>query len=267
MLVGATDDGDPARSTSATLRITVDDVNEHPTLPVVELQIDENMPPGAELGTLHPTDPDAMYDRGSALGNWGLVERYEVLGGTAQGSLTLTKVAGAEGSQTFAVATSTAVFDYESANEYTLDVMACDGGAGAAGERCSPQVTLAVKVLDKNEAPVIETQSRTVAENSAELTPVGAPLTASDVDALQTVSYEITGPSAFSVNPCSGQISVATGAAVDFDSGHVLHIFTVRVTDSDASPLSSSAPVLVSLIDINEPPIAADQEFFVLEKG
>ena len=107
-----------------------------------------------------------------------------------------------------------------------------------------------------NSAPVIANQTRSVAENSANGTNVGAVVTASDPDAGQTISYAITGGNAaggFAINSSTGQITVANAAVLNFETTPSFAL-TVRVTDNAASPLNTSATVTVNLTNVNEAP-------------
>ena len=116
-------------------------------------------------------------------------------------------------------------FRGESRGSATVTVRATDDGGLWAGQ--SFEVTVA------NVAPAfgVDAIERTVAENSDAGTPVGAPVTATDADS-DAVSYGIAaGGGPFEIGAQSGQLTVAPGATLDYESGDT--VYTVRVVASD----------------------------------
>lgn len=103
-----------------------------------------------------------------------------------------------------------------------------------------------------NEAPVIDNQNRSVAENSANGTLVGAALTATDPE-MGALTFAITGGSGlgkFAIDN-SGQLTVA--GALDYEAA-TSHTLTVQITDSGS--LSDSAIITVSITDEDDAPEA-----------
>ena len=96
------------------------------------------------------------------------------------------------------------------------------------------------------------TAERSVAENAAEGTPVGDPVSATDANN-DTLSYTLDA-APFTIDG-DGQIRVARGAALDYEAG-TLYVVTVTATD----PSNALAIILVSIsvTDVNEAPEAAD---------
>ncbi|WP_210520952.1 cadherin domain-containing protein [Hymenobacter terricola] len=106
-----------------------------------------------------------------------------------------------------------------------------------------------------NRPPVIAAQSFSLAENSAAATVVGT-VAASDPDAGQTLTYAITAGNtgtAFAINATTGQLTVATPAALDFETTPSFAL-TVRVTDNGTPVLNTSNTVTVNLTNVNEAP-------------
>ena len=97
------------------------------------------------------------------------------------------------------------------------------------------------------------TATREVAENSAANTDVGPPVTAGDAEDAGDLGYELAGSSLFTIVGDSGQIKVATGAALDreADAQH-----TVTVTATDPSGLTDEISVTIDVTDVNEQPTA-----------
>ena len=97
------------------------------------------------------------------------------------------------------------------------------------------------------------TATRQVAENSPAGTNVGQPVTATDPDEGDTLTYSLSGydENSFQIDPSTGQIT--TVASVDYDyearSGYAV---TVEATDGKGG--GDSIAVTVSLTDVNEAP-------------
>ncbi|MXW69298.1 MAG: hypothetical protein F4Z61_05115, partial [Acidimicrobiia bacterium] len=105
-----------------------------------------------------------------------------------------------------------------------------------------------------NRAPSFdaETYKRAVAENSAAGTAVGEPVTATDEDGddltYSLVSGEDGGP--FEIDGTTGRITVAEGAALDYESGKTAYTVSVRTTDGT---LADTAAVTIRVTDILAP--------------
>ena len=107
-----------------------------------------------------------------------------------------------------------------------------------------------------NEAPVFTegaTATRSVAENTAAGTNIGAAVTATDVDG-DTLTYSLSGTDAasFDIDTSTGQIQ--TKAALDYESKTS---YSVTVGVSDGS-LSDTIAVTINVTDVNEPPPKPD---------
>ena len=112
-----------------------------------------------------------------------------------------------------------------------------------------------------NTAPTFSspTATRRVAENSAAGTNVGAPVTATDADSGDTLTYTLDGTDAvsFDIVSTSGQIRTTSGVTYDYETkssyavivkaedspgGSDTIMVTIRVTDVDESPLPGPGP-------------------------
>lgn len=102
----------------------------------------------------------------------------------------------------------------------------------------------------ENVAPVFadgESTTRLVLENSPAGDPVGAPVTAEDVDPL---SYTLGGPDAahFNMDSATGQIAVGAGTSLDFE---VRADYTVTVTATDPSGATDTITVSIAVTDVS----------------
>ncbi len=147
--------------------------------------------------------------------------------------------------------------DYETKNSYSVIVTVKAAVAGiqslnpnAPGDYTIP---VTINVTDVNETPTfpgVGATKRSVAENSAAGTNVGAAVSASDVDK-DKLTYSIGGmdTSSFSFNTSTGQIAVK--AALDHEAKSA---YKVSVTVTDGA-LSTTTAVDISVTDVNEPPV------------
>ncbi|MDE2663884.1 MAG: Ig-like domain-containing protein [Gemmatimonadota bacterium] len=151
---------------------------------------------------------------------------------------------------TVSVTGSTVAFTGKAQGSATVTVTAADGD-GAEAEQ---SFTVTVTASAANRAPLFDPAAvtRTVAENSAAGTAVGAPVTATDPDnnAL-TYSLAAGGDSAsFAIGASTGQLAVGSGAELDYESGNTE--LTVSVVASDGT-LADTATVTVTVTDADDP--------------
>ena len=137
--------------------------------------------------------------------------------------------------------------DYETSanNNPVLLVEALDDKAALLGT-----IVVSISVHDVNEAPMFMAgapSSLSINENAQPGATVGAPITASDVDDGDSVSYSVKESGVpFTVDANSGQVSV-TGA---------LSVMTYNVTlvASDTAGLEDEHAVSIAVGDVNDPP-------------
>ena len=98
------------------------------------------------------------------------------------------------------------------------------------------------------------TTTRSVQENAAAGSPVGAPVTATDADEADkdlltyTLSDADAGP--FALNPDTGQLTVAEGTELDYET---TSSYAVTVTATDPSGASDSIDVTITVTPVDEP--------------
>ena len=103
-----------------------------------------------------------------------------------------------------------------------------------------------------NVPPAFATATRSVPEDTPVGGAVGDPVTATDSDADDVLTYSLSGTDAesFSIGMASGQLR--TKAALDHDTKAS---YMVVVTAADPSGLSDTITVTISVTDQNEPPV------------
>ena len=111
-----------------------------------------------------------------------------------------------------------------------------------------------------NQAPSFDANIVTtlaVEENSAAGTNVGSPITATDPDEGDTLTYSLSGTDAasFDIGSSTGQITTKTGVTYDYESKSS---YSLTVDVSDGNGGTASTPVTVNLTDVNEDPVFAE---------
>ncbi|MFC7331530.1 beta strand repeat-containing protein, partial [Rhodocista pekingensis] len=147
---------------------------------------------------------------------------------TALAGLTVTPVPNTTGTVGFSIATQ-------------------DGKGGTD----SRTITLTLSDVD----PVLAPQSFTVAENSAAGTVVGSVVASGDSNGLIWSISGGTGAGLFTIDAASGQIKVAPGAVLDFETT-ASYTLTVAVDDEDADTTAdATTTVTITLGDVDETPV------------
>lgn len=252
-IVRVSDNGEVPQSTEFTQVIRVIDQNDPPGIATTLLTVPEN-PTNAIVGRVTASDPDV-----------GQTHAFELIGGT--------------GADTFAVrfdgtvvVRPGAVVDFESIDEYSLIVRAIDSGAPPLAR--SGQIL--VRVTDVNEPPVLSLSTVDLVENAPSGTPVTT-LTARDPDAggiTPTISLlPIGNGNNFRFDPSTGELFVADGAVLDFETTPVQTVVmrlqtpaTLATPDTPAIPATvTDVTLAVRLIDANDTPIVVTERVVLSE--
>ena len=220
---GATDTG--------LLSVTVTGVNDTPLLDPASGTVDENAANGTVVTTVTSSDIE------------GNTVMYSITTGNIGGAFAIDPSSGE------ITVASSALVDFETNPSFTLTVQATDDGT----PNQSDSVDVVITVVDVNEAPIVNADTFTVADDSGPGTAVGT-VTSTDPDAGQTQSFAITagntgGP--FAIDPATGEITVAT--TVDFETTPSYSL-TVEVTDDGTPALTGSATITVNVTNVNETP-------------
>ena len=139
---------------------------------------------------------------------------------------------------------TSAALDFETKDSYAVTVSVSDGNGGAD----SIDVTINVTNVDEpNFAPTFTegtSTTRSVAENTASGQNIGAPVTATDTDTSDTLTYTLGGTDAadFGIVRSSGQLQ--TSAALDFETKDS---YAVTVSVSDGNGGADSIDVTINV--------------------
>lgn len=151
------------------------------------------------------------------------------------------------------------MLNFEVTPPQVVTVTASDG-------QTTDSIQVTISYTDVPEPPVFSADTATISvnENAAYGTNVGSPLVAVDPDAgAPAVTYSIGGPNgaSFDVGASTGQITVATGTDLDYETRNT---YTVILTASDGT-LTSSITVTINVNNLAEtaaPTIIPDPSTF-----
>ncbi len=231
--------------TSYSVRITVSDSELTDTIDVTinVTDVDENRAPAFAEGT---STTRSVAENTAADTNIG-----SAVAATDPDDDTLTYTVGGADAASFSIVSTSgqlqtnAALDYETKTSYSVTVSVSDGNGG------SDSIPVTISVTDVNEAPSFanSTATRSVAENTAADTNIGAAITATDVDANTTLTYTLGGTDAdsFSIVSTSGQLQ--TRAALDYETKSS---YSVIVAVSDGNGGSDSIVVTINVTDVDE---------------
>ena len=239
--ITATDDGVAPLASTANVTITLTNENEAPTMPDDTLFVDENSPNGTVVGTVSAGDPDA-----------GDTFTFTITAGNLLGIYAI------DNNGQITVADNTNL-NYENVNNAILTIEVEDA------QGLTDTATITINVNNVNEAPVINDNGTTLAENSSNGTVVGT-ITGYDPDLLAILSYSITGGTGaayFAIDPSSGEITVTDNSGLDFETNPVL---TLTVEASDGT-LTDTATYTITLTNENEAPVIDDNTLSLPENS
>ena len=259
--VAVTDKNDPKLTDTATVTVTIDNVNEQPDIKCVEgdndcngpFRIAENSKTGTPIHTFAISDVDAV-DQGKLTvtltdkNGKNAAELFDVSLNSAKTEVTV-------------VVKDSAKLDYEAVDSiYTVVLTVIDL------DSLTDTLVRVIKVIDVNEKPSIEKVEKEIAENLPNGTVV-AEMKASDPDTIHKVefaqlTYEITTPNMpFGMN--GNKVVVTDSSKLDFETNPKFE-FYVKVKNCEynskgklvagAACLEDSAKVVLTLKDMNEKP-------------
>ncbi|XP_062044941.1 protocadherin gamma-A10 isoform X10 [Lepus europaeus] len=240
LVLTASDGGDPLRSGTVLISVTVFDTNDNApvfTLSEYRVSVPENLPVGTQLLTITATDKDEGA-------NGEVTYSFRKLPDTQLLKFQLNK-------QTGEIKTSEPL-DYEETGFYEIEVQAEDGGAYLA----TAKVLITVEDVNDNSPEVTVTSLFSpVREDSAPGTVI-ALLNVHDVDSGQNgqVTCATSGDLPFKLEKSiDSYYRLVTHRALDREQISSYNI-TVTATDGGSPPLSTETHLTLQVADINDNP-------------
>ncbi len=226
---------------TATIAISLNDLNEAPTASNAAFNVPENSPFGTSVGVVAGSDPDS----GDAIA-------WSILSGNTSGVFAINSSTGE------VTVANTSILDFETTPSFNLVVEARDGGG------LVDTANVSVGVTNQNETPTAINVNFGLPENFPNGAVVGS-VPATDPDAGDPLTWAIVGGNtagAFVINPANGQLTVANSAALNFETTPT---FNLAVRVQDAGGAFDTAAETISLADQNEAPTANNAVFSVDE--
>jgi hypothetical protein len=233
-------------SSSATVVVNLQDVNENPIINDQGFNINENMPNGGAVGIVIASDPD----NGQQL-------TYSITNGNLNNTFALNSTTGA------LTVNNNQLINFETNSQFQLTVKVQDNGAGML----SDYGTITVNILDVNEAPIVANQNFSVSSSATNGTSVGQVI-ASDPDVNQVLAYYIISGNqnnTFFLNSNTGIISINNSVGLSGTSSFSLGI---TVNDNGSPQLSSNCIVTITVTSsANSAPVIQAQSFSIQENS
>ena len=237
----AYDQGVPVSLTStATLEVVVADVNDNPPLFSEDeyfAAVPENLSIGASILQIQASDDDSGINA---------IVTYEVLAGNQQNIFRMNSQSG--------LITLENVVDFEQESEYTLTVSAANTEA-AVPLVSTVNVRISITEVNENAPTFSESIYRgTVLENQPPgVTIITIMATDTDSGTSGEISYQLVTENLQNLFDVTADGSVVTLSSFDREQTERFEL-TVSAVDLGTPPLSSSAVVQVTIVDVNDRP-------------
>uniref|UniRef100_A0A8D2DDH6 Protocadherin gamma subfamily A, 4 n=1 Tax=Sciurus vulgaris TaxID=55149 RepID=A0A8D2DDH6_SCIVU len=240
LVLTASDGGNPLRSGTVLVTVTVFDTNDNApvfTLPEYRLNVPENLPVGTQLLTVTATDKDEGA-------NGEVTYSFRKLPDTQLSKFQLNKNTGE--------IKISEILDYEEISFYELEIQAEDGGAYLA----TAKVLITVEDINDNSPEVTITSLFSPVTEDSPLGTVIALLNVHDLDSGQNgeVTCSISSNLPFKLEKSiDSYYRLVTHRALDREQVSFYNI-TVTATDGGSPPLSTETHFTLQVADINDNP-------------
>uniref|UniRef100_A0A3B4D209 Cadherin domain-containing protein n=1 Tax=Pygocentrus nattereri TaxID=42514 RepID=A0A3B4D209_PYGNA len=248
LILTAVDGGNPQRSGTATIHITVLDANDNVPVfsqPVYKVSLAENAPLGAEVVTVSATDADEGA-------NGAVSYEFSNIADDAAQLFTINKVTGQM--------KVSGDIDYEKEAYYEIGVQAKDG----SGLASTANVIIDISDINDNAPKIMLTSLKNpIPENAAVGTEV-AIINVQDKDSAENrqIRCSIQQNVPFKLNPSiKNYFSLVTTSPLDREKEADYNI-TITATDGGSPPLSSFKTIHISISDVNDnPPVFEEPSY------
>ncbi|KAH9508008.1 hypothetical protein Btru_052572, partial [Bulinus truncatus] len=225
------DQGSPARSTTCTVTVTVNDVNDNPPIctSIVHVQQTEG---GTSIATLSCSDVDT-----------GSVLAYTVVSTTPNSISPAVSTTG--------VVTAGSNLDFETGSSYKIIIKVTDGGSPVRST--SVTVNLLITDLNDNDPTLSGPFTFTVAESQTASSTVLYTASASSNDGpTDTLTYWLSDTTYFGISSTTGEITLTTNAP-DYESVTSPYTMDLCVKDSpNPSSRTVCQAMTITITDVND---------------
>ncbi|XP_064181979.1 protocadherin gamma-C5-like isoform X9 [Anguilla rostrata] len=253
LLLTALDGGNPVRSGTSKITISVLDINDNvPEFkkPVYKVTINEDSPRGTSIIKPEATDVDEGLN--------GDINYY--FGEHTSDSVYATFTIDPKTGEIFLKGE----LDFERTASYRIDISAKDKGSPEMEGHCTVQIEIA----DVNDNPpeiILTSQPSPVREDAPSGTTV-ALINVRDLDSGENgkVSVQVPEGSSFMLKPSfSDHYALVTTAVLDRESFPEYNI-EITATDTGSSPLSTKKSIPITILDVNDnPPTFKESSYYV----
>ncbi len=249
LTVSVTDNGVPPATGVGAVTITLQNVNDPPTILPQTFSVPENSAAGVVVGTVVAIEADA-----------GQSVTYAITGGNTLNAFTINAQTGV------LTVSNPLALNFETTPQFQLTVRATDNGQPAL----PAFATVTVNLTNVNEPPkfTLNNPLFTTPENRPVGTIVGT-IAANDPDAGTVLTYAIVSGNnngAFSIDS-AGNIRVANPAAIDFESGLTNFTLGITATDNGNPALQATTSVAITVLNANDPPVVQPKAFTIYENS
>ncbi|XP_006891266.1 PREDICTED: protocadherin gamma-A9 [Elephantulus edwardii] len=242
LVLTAFDGGDPRRSSTVRIRVTVMDTNDNAPVfaqPVYRVKVPENVLPGSRLLTVKATDPDEGINGKVTYKFWKINEKQSPLFQLDEntGEMLIAKS-----------------LDYEECTFYEIEIQAEDGG----GSKGRTKVLISVEDINDNQPEVTITSLFSPVREDAPLETVIVLFNAHDRDSGENgqIVCSIQEHLPFKLeNSGDDYYRLLTAQILDREKVSQYNI-TVTAADRGSPPLSTETHITVQVADINDNPPA-----------
>ncbi|XP_056151341.1 protocadherin gamma-C5-like [Lampris incognitus] len=256
LILTAVDGGDPARSGTSEITITVLDINDNAPQfdrQVYEVNVSENAAAGTEILRVTATDTDE-----------GVNGEIEYLFGEQSTDLVVSMF---DIEPTTGAIVVTGVLDYEKNPLHRFDVIAKDKGNPELESHCG--IEIKVGDVNDNTPEIIVTSLTTPVPEDSAIGTVIALISAKDPDSGDNgkVKLIVSSNSPFKLNPSvSNHYTLVTNGPLDRET-LTHHSIKISATDAGKPSLSSEKIVTVDLLDVNDnPPVFSQPSYIIYVK-
>jgi len=249
MRVLVRDNGIPSLTDTATIKVTLLNINEPPAASNRTFTLAENPSINSLVGTITATDPDA-----------GQTLSFSIISGNTGNAFSLNQSSGQ------LRVNNPQVIDYESIKQFRLQIKVSDNGSPPL----SSTAQIIINITNVNEAPAVQALTYWFPAAIPDGYYIGN-VAVNDPDGTTTFTYQIISGNSqgyFALDASTGVISVVNSQALQ-QSGDTIFTLGVRVTDNGTPPLSGEAMITLRLNTsvIFNPPVISYQEFSVPENS